>query len=415
MRLMPILIALMFAAAIYVFVFERERLTAMLPAAASPETSEAAQDGAAAPAEDAAADTPGPMRVVVQRSEAREVDSAVVLRGRTEADRTVALRAETSGLVISEPLRRGASVEEGDELCRLDPAARQATLAEAEARLAEAKARVPEAKARVEEARAAREEAEINYRAATGLVGDGYASESRVAAARAALRSAEAAVESATSGLESARANIEAAQAGVTSAREEIRRLTIKAPFGGVLDTDTAELGSLLQPGTLCATVLRLDPITLVGFVSETDVARVKLGAQATARTISGHEVEGEVSFVSRSADETTRTFRVDVRVPNPELTLSDGETAEITIAAAGKTAHLVPQSALTLDDAGTMGLRVLDAEDRVEFAPVTLLRDTPSGVWLTGLPDRARIIVIGQEYVRAGVRVEPVYRELGQ
>jgi len=410
MRLFPILIALMVAVAIYGFVFERERLTALLTAA---DTSEAAQDVPDASPD--ATDAPKPMRVVVQRSEAREVDSAVVLRGRTEADRTVELRAETSGLVISEPRRRGASVEEGDTLCRLDPAARQAALDEAEARLAEAEARVPEARARVEEARAGLEEAEINYRAATGLVGEGYASESRVAGARAALRSAEAGVESATSGLESARANIEAARAGVTAAREEIRRLTIKAPFAGVLETDTAELGSLLQPGARCATVLQLDPITLVGFVSESDVARVELGAQAKARTVSGHDVEGEVRFVSRSADETTRTFRVDVRVPNPELTLRDGETAEITIAAAGKAAHLVPQSALTLDNAGTMGLQLLDAEDRVEFAPVKLLRDTPAGMWLTGLPESAQIIVIGQEYVRAGVQVEPVYRELGQ
>ncbi|HAW49144.1 MAG TPA: efflux RND transporter periplasmic adaptor subunit, partial [Roseovarius sp.] len=230
-------------------------------------------------------------------------------------------------LVVSEPLGRGAFVEAGDVLCRLDPAARQATLEEARARLKEAQARVPEAQARLEEARAALEEAQINYRAASNLVKNGYASETRVAATRAALRAAESGVESATSGLESARANIESARAGVTAAEEEIDRLTIHAPFGGVLETETAELGSLLQPGALCATVMKLDPITLVGFVSETDVARVETGARATARTASGQEVAGEVSFVSRSADPTTRTFRVDVRVPNPDLTLRDGET----------------------------------------------------------------------------------------
>ena len=410
MRLFPILVALLVATAIYAFVFERERLMAMLPATDADTTE---TQSAVTPS--AEAEEPAVMRVVVQRSEAREIDSAVVVRGRTEADRIVELRAETSGLIISEPLRRGAFVEKGDELCRLDPAARQAALDEAEARLSEAEARVPEAKARLEEARATLDEAKINYRAADSLVESGYSSETRVAATRAALRSAEAGVESATSGLESARANIEAARAGVSAAQEEIKRLTIHAPFGGVLETDTAELGSLLQPGALCATVLRLDPITLMGFVSETDVARVEAGASATARTTSGHEVTGEVSFVSRSADETTRTFRVDVRAPNPDLTLRDGETAEIAIAAAGKRAHLVPQSALTLDDSGTLGLRLVDAETRVTFAPVKLIRDTPSGVWLTGPPERADIIVIGQEYVRAGVRVKPTYRELGQ
>lgn len=414
MRLFPVLIALLVAAAIYTFVFERERLVAMLPAGAGDAAeAEAAQETGTAGATEAG--EPGLMRVVVQRSEAREVDSAVKLRGRTEADREVDLRAETSGLVVSEPLGRGAFVEAGDVLCRLDPAARQATLEEARARLKEAQARVPEAQARLEEARAALEEAQINYRAASNLVKNGYASETRVAATRAALRAAESGVESATSGLESARANIESARAGVTAAEEEIDRLTIHAPFGGVLETETAELGSLLQPGALCATVMKLDPITLVGFVSETDVARVETGARATARTASGQEVAGEVSFVSRSADPTTRTFRVDVRVPNPDLTLRDGETAEIAIASAGRRAHLVPQSALTLNDEGTLGLRLVDEENRVRFAQVTLMRDTPAGVWLTGLPERADIIVIGQAYVRAGVRVKPSYRELGQ
>jgi len=408
MRIVPILMAVLVSALIYVFVFERARIAAVLPEK-SQETAQPGPQGESARAED------GPMRVVVLRSSSREVDSAVTLRGQTEADRVVELRAETSGLVISDPLRKGAFVDRGDLLCRLDPAAREAALLEARARLAEAKARVPEAEARLEEARAQREEAEINFNAAENLAGEGFSSQSRVAATRAALRSSEAAVQSARSGLQAARAGIEGARAAVANAEKEIERLRITAPFAGVLETDAAEIGSLLQPGALCATVLQLDPMKLVGFVSELQVARVTKGASATARTASGREVAGEVSFLSRSADQTTRTFRVEIRVANPDLTLRDGETAEITVDAAGKAAHLLPQSALTLDDGGTLGLRLVDGDQQVTFVPVTLLRDTPNGVWLTGLPDEAEVIVIGQEYVTEGVRVEPVYQELGQ
>lgn len=408
MRIVPILMAVLVSALIYVFVFERARIAALLPE----NSQETAQTG---PQDESARPKDGPMRVVVLRSSAREVDSAVTLRGQTEADRVVELRAETSGLVISDPLRKGAFVERGDVLCRLDPAAREAALQEARASLAEAKARVPEAEARLEEARAQREEAEINFNAAENLAGDGFSSRSRVAATRAALRSAEAAVQSARSGLQAARAGIEGARAAVANAEKEIERLRITAPFAGILETDTAEIGSLLQPGALCATVLQLDPMKLVGFVSELQVARVTRGASATARTASGREVAGEVSFLSRSADQTTRTFRVEVRVANPDLTLRDGETAEITVDAEGKAAHLLPQSALTLDDGGNLGLRLVDADGQVTFVPVTLLRDTPNGVWLTGLPDEAEVIVIGQDYVTEGVRVDPVYQELGQ
>ena len=78
-----------------------------------------------------------PIAVIAMESTAREIDSAVVLRGQTQADRQVEVRAETSAVVISEPLRKGSFVENGAVLCELDPGTRQASLDEARARLTE--------------------------------------------------------------------------------------------------------------------------------------------------------------------------------------------------------------------------------------------------------------------------------------
>ncbi|MFP4450610.1 MAG: efflux RND transporter periplasmic adaptor subunit, partial [Rhodosalinus sp.] len=348
------------------------------------------------------------------RSVAREIDSAVRLRGETAAARAVDLRAETAGLVISEPRRKGALVEAGDMLCRLDPGAREATLSETRARLAEAQARVPEARARLAEAEARLVEAQLNATAAARLSEGGFASETRVASTRAAVRSAEAGVESARSQLETVKANIQGAEAAVDSAETEMARLEIAAPFAGLLESDTAELGSLLQPGELCAKVIGLDPIKVVAFVPETEVDRVAVGARAGARLVSGRDLTGEVTFLSRSADPVTRTFRVEITVPNPDLSVRDGQTAEILIEAEGAMAHLLPQSALTLNDAGTLGVRVA-REGVARFVPVTLLRDTTTGVWVGGLPDEAAVIVLGQEYVTDGVPVEVTWQEAMQ
>lgn len=444
MRIMPLLTALLVSAALYVLVFERDALLAL---------AQAAPAGAAEP-ETAGDAPPEAVKVVARRSEARIVDSAVVLRGRTEAARQVEVRAETSGLVVSDPRRKGAFVEAGETLCKLDPGTRIATLDEARGRLQEARARLPEAQARVpeaearrteatarvaeaearlQEARARLEEARINQNAATRLSEDGFASETRVAnsqaaleSARAAVSSAEATVQSARAGvvgagaqlagaeaaIESARAGIQAAEAAVAAAEREIERLTITAPFPGLLEIDTAELGTLLRPGDLCATVIQLDPIRLVGFVPEAEVGKIEAGAPAGARLASGDEVSGRVTFLSRSADETTRTFRVEVTVPNPELSIRDGQTAEILIRAEGQPAHLLPQSSLTLDDDGALGVRLVDADGRARFAPVTLLRDTAQGVWVSGLPERADVILVGQEFVTDGVPVAPTFRE---
>ena len=125
----------------------------------------------------------------------------------------------------------------------------------------------------------------------------------------------------------------------------------------------------------------------------------------------------GGGSFMSArgAADALTRTFRVELTVANPDLALRAGQTAEIAIQADGALAHLLPSSALTLDDEGTLGVRTVNAETRTEFLPVTILRDTREGIWVTGLPDQVDVITLGQEYVTDGVPLAPSYEDVIQ
>lgn len=354
MRLVPIVSALFAGAVIYGFVLERD----MLRALAGAEVAGAETKSTAAPSPDDTSIRAVP--VVAMRSQAQPTETGVVIRGRTEAARVVNVKAETTGLVISEPLRAGTAVRAGDPLCRLEPGTRPAMLAEAEARLLEA---------------------EANNRAAATLAERGFGAETAAIANRAALQAAQAIVE---------------------QARRELDRLVIHAPFDGVLEADSAELGSLLLPGSDCATVLALDPIKLVGYVSETVVGQLAVGAPVGARLLSGEMLSGRISFVARAADDATRTFRVEAEAPNPDGRIRAGITAEILAGVAGEIGHLVPQSSLTLDDAGRLGVRA--AVDGVaRFMPVTLLRDTAEGVWVSGLPETLDVIVVGQDFVSDG------------
>ncbi|WP_170770407.1 efflux RND transporter periplasmic adaptor subunit [Ruegeria lacuscaerulensis] len=408
MRLISLVNAVLVTVALFLLVFERDALFAFAGRAEADETSATESPEPTSDASDKSA-----VNVVALRSVAREIDSAVLLRGQTKANRQVEVLAETTSTVISEPKRKGTFVEAGDLLCELDPGTRPASLAEAMAAKLEAESRIPEAEARLEEAHALVAEAEINLTAAQRLSETGFGSETRRVASQAAMRTAEAGIKTAEAGLEATRAGIEAAIAEVEAARREIDRQTIEAPFKGLLESDTAELGSLMLPGSLCATVIQLDPIKLVGFVPETEVNRVIVGSEATAQLVTGLQVAGRVSFLSRSADETTRTFEVEITVPNPDLTIRDGQTADIRIASEGTKAHLLPQSALTLSREGQVGVRTIAAGNIVAFQPIQLLRDTSEGVWVDGLPETVDIIVIGQEFVTAGVKVAPTYRNL--
>ena len=371
MRIFPVITALLVCAALYVLIFQRDGLIGR--DSESPAAAEAAQmdSGTFGDA----------MRVVILPSRAEVISDAVRLRGRSEAARFVEIRAETSGRIISGPIKAGQSVTAGDILCQIDEGTRAAALVEAEAARSTAEAQLAAA--------------QIDANAATRLNESGFASETRAASASASLSSAEAALRS--------------AEAAIDRAAEELARVEIRAPFNGLLESDTAELGTLMQPGALCATVIDLDPIKFVGFLPEAELARISIGQTATTRLVDGREVDGIVRFVARSADPQTRTFRVEIEAENPDLSIGDGQSADIAIATEGTAAHLVPSSALTLDDQGDLGLRVVAEDNLVAFYPVTLLRDTPDGALVTGLPEQVDIIIVGQEFISNGGQVVPV------
>jgi len=310
-----------------------------------------------------------PVSVLVLKSTAQTVTNGIILRGRTEAFRQIVVLAETSGKVISKPLRKGTLVTEGQLMCELEVGTKSADLSEAKARLEEAKA---------------------NNKGARGLVQKGIISETAAFSREAAL---------------------ESAQANVDRAVRELDNLKIKAPFSGVLESDTAEFGSYMQRGSACATVLQLNPMKLVGFATEAQVARITMGAAAGARLLSGREVQGQVTFVSRRADSITKTFRVEITVPNDDDSLRDGSTADIAIALSGTKGHLLPQSSLTLNGDGVIGIRA--AEDgKAKFIPVDIIRDSAKGIWVSGLPAKVDVIIVGQEYVTDGRTVAVTYKE---
>ncbi|MDA5094362.1 efflux RND transporter periplasmic adaptor subunit [Aliiroseovarius sp. KMU-50] len=407
MRLFPILAAVTVICLLYLVIFQREALLEGLG------TSPAEQNEAVErPAANSDVGNDAGVSVVAIHSQARQIEGAVLVRGRTEASRRVVIRSETSGQVTSNRLNKGGLVKTGDILCHLDQGTREAGLAEASARLAEARAREPEAEARVIEAKARLDEALINLNAAEKLSEGGFASDSRVANARASVEAARAGVIAAQSGASTSSAAIQSAESAVATAQRELERIEITAPLDGILESDSAELGSLLQPGAECATLIQLNPIRLVGFVPELMVDFVAVGATVQARLANGEEITGLVTYIADSSDPNTRTFRVEVEADNSDRGLREGRTVEIAIASAGRQAHLLPQSALTLDDEGRLGVRIVTENGRAGFAPVEMVRDSREGVWVTGLADEAKVIVIGHHYVTDDVLVDVTMQE---
>ncbi|MEO9528478.1 efflux RND transporter periplasmic adaptor subunit [Roseibium sp.] len=307
-------------------------------------------------------------RVQVQRLVAQDRRAVLEVRGRTEAEAKVAVRSETTDDVIERPAREGARVTAGEILCVLDAGTRKARVLEAKAGLAQA---------------------ELDHAAATQLNSKGFTAQTRVAAVQAQL---------------------DAASARLQEAELELERTIIRAPIGGVLESPMAEIGAQLESGGICATVVNSDPMIAIGQVSELSIGAISLGMPAKVNLVTGETLDGKVRYISPSANPDTRTFRIEVELPNPDGKARDGVTAVTMLPLPAERAHKISPAILTLNDAGQVGIRAVDDKNMTVFHPIRVLGGERDGMWIGGLPEEVVAITVGQEYVTDGERVDPVF-----
>jgi len=274
-----------------------------------------------------------------------------------------------SARVTGLPAEKGQLVKAGDPICELDIGARQAQLDQANAQL---------------------KQAELEYAAAVELASRGNKAKTQVAAALA--------------GLEQAQANVRLMQTNLGYA-------TIRAPFDGVVGQRYVSIGDYVTPGTPCAFIIGAEPFLIVGAVSEGQIAAVSTGSEGSATLVTGETVTGRVTFLARAADDKTRTFRIELTVPNADFRLHDGVTADLRVKSRTIPAMRVSPAILSLDGEGKIGVKIVE-NNIARFVPVTLIGDSPEGVWIAGLPNEAVVITVGHEYVKDGDRVDPVAEE---
>jgi membrane fusion protein, multidrug efflux system len=209
--------------------------------------------------------------------------------------------------------------------------------------------------------------------------------------------------------LDVARANLASARSALEQAQAELDRVTVRAPFDGVIDKVHVEQGAAMMQGAEVVTLLKLDPIVAIGEVSERDLGTLKPGDAAEVRLVNGERLDGRIRHVSRSASPQTRTFRVEVAVPNPDGRIPAGMTAEISIQTQEVETVALPRSVITLNGDGELGVRAVDDADQVHFFPIDIVDDSPEALYLAGIPQDMRIIVAGQDLVGDGEKVKAV------
>lgn len=295
---------------------------------------------------------------------ATDVTPEVVAQGRTAPSRSVSVRSEITGQVVAIGAARGALVEAGDLIVAIDSRAREERLKQAQALVNQRR---------------------LEAEAAQRLASQGLQSEAEAAAAQAGLQ---------------------AALAELTLAGIEMQRTQVVAPFEGRLQDRAVEEGDYVSESALIAVIHDLDPIVIEGFVTEKQVGQIQPDSSAYALLATGERLEGRLRYVAPAADPQSRMFRVEMEAPNEASLVRAGLTADLRIPLNPVGGHFISPAFLVLSDSGVVGVMYADAGDVARFAPVEIIKTTPRGIWVGGLPEVVRLITVGKDFVQDGDEV---------
>lgn len=309
---------------------------------------------------------PLPIAVSVETSLAKPVTQVFQAEGQALPDRDTAIRAEASGQIAEVLVSKGENVDAGAAIARFETTERAADVERAQAEL---------------------DRTQLDFENATELRERGVATATQLSLTEAAFA---------------------AARSQLTAAQEALDNTTITAPFAGRIEILDLESGEYIQAGSEVGRIVDNTPLTIAIQVPQQSLRQLQNGLPARVTFITGEEREGRVTFVGTSAASETRTFLAEIDVPNEDGVIPAGISAEIQIPVGEVEAHFLPPSIVSLNPDGALGVKTVDDDNTVRFFPIELVRAQIDGIWVTGLPDNARIITVGQGYVNDGEIVRP-------
>jgi len=303
--------------------------------------------------------------------------------GSTEAWHEVDLAAQVAGSVASRPVELGDFVKKGDLLLGIDARLYRAQVEQAEAGLMAAEAALKQARRELERSRALKEKARIS----------------------------DAEHEAVELGALQAESGERAAKAALDLAKKQLEDCEIRAPFAGRVAAMHPELGEQVAPGMPACAVVDLTSVRIRSSLSERDAVRVREGMPVDifVPALNDQRFEGVVHAMGVRSDPVTRSFPLEIRVPNPDGRLLSGMSARSSIRLEERSGALaIPVNAVVEQYGEPVAFTV--TEGRASRRQLTLgPREGDLVEVLDGLRAGDKLIVRGQWSVKDGTAVETV------
>ena len=293
------------------------------------------------------------------------VDEPITIEatGSFKPDESSDVAPEASGRVIATPVEVGAHVKRDQVLIRIQGVG-------AGLKLEESRATVARAEANLKLAESQNNLAQTTAQRYAALLATGDVSKTVADQART---SAETSVQS----VNTARASVAEARAQLAQAEKAVSDVVVAAPFAGFISARSVSVGEYVQPSTPVVTLLKIDPLRLELSIPAVQAGQVAVGQRVTARVDSypDRTFDGVLNAINPSISAESRTFVVEVRVPNADGVLKPGMFAVATIdQGRSQRALLVPRQAV-VEDPNTNSFRVfvIDDQNRARLRVVQL------------------------------------------
>ena len=355
------------------------------------------------------------IKVETKKFIAEQIDQSITLQGQTIYNKKIDVKSEITGNITSINFSRGDRVKKNDKLLKISIENRKEVLTSISKDIDRLNKELIINEKNRDNLFSKNSELiklyDIEYMSAKQLIDKGLSSKSKLSLASFNLANAKSDQIDINLKYESQLSNLESQIASYKSQLKQINldieSTTINAPFDGIITSKNIEISDYVNPGGILLTIVNLNPIKVQGYLSEFDVNKVNLNTKAFIENSNGIKKIGEITFISPSAETSTRTFEIEIEADNNDLSFKSGITASISIEGSELLAHKIPPSILTLQDDGTIGVKGLDNNNKVVFYPIQTVKDTVDGMWVSGLPKESNLIISGQEYVTIDQLIE--------
>ncbi len=328
------------------------------------------------PAQRAAKD----VKATVARTRLATVPTTVTAPGSVAGENRVQVSTRMMGWIREVLVREGAQVSAGQALVRIDDIDLQARRSQAQAGIAEAEAVLANA--------------ETNLARFEGLY------------ARKSVSKAQ--LDDVRTGRDRARAGVDAARAGLRDVEVQLGYLAIKAPIGGTVVRRFVDAGNMASPGQPLLEIEQVGTMKVTAGVSERDVNFVAIGDTVTVEVASGADATFRVPVarIVPAANPTSRTFDLEVYLPNPDGRLKSGMFARVLVPVGERRTVLTPAAAIVKRGQLT-GVWLVDAQGQARLRWIRTGRAQGDEVEvISGLAGDETVVLSAEQPLEEGDRV---------